>query len=202
MAYDLSVLTLRPGMTPRALPYLEKALRDESAGLLSCWYTELGALNRVLILRKHDASAEGAAKREHLGRESNLFGVGEFLVSASLDVFVPFDFLSPIEVGVVGPVFEVRSYFLKPQGLGPTLDLWRQAVPGRAALSPLLVAMYSVTGPTPRIVHIWPYKSLDERQRIRSEAAKAGTWPPVGGPDHFISMQSDIYLPATFSPIQ
>jgi hypothetical protein len=202
MAYDLSLLTLRPGTTPRALPKIENALEEDRRGLLACWYTELGALNRVLILREHDASAEGAAKRARLGQEHNLFGIGEFLASASLDIFVPFDFLSPIQIGAIGPVFEVRSYMLKPQGLAPTYDLWRQAVPGRAALSPLLVAMYSATGPTPRLVHIWPYKSLDERQRIRGEAAKAGIWPPAGGPEHFASMQSDIYLPAPFSPIQ
>jgi hypothetical protein len=27
-------------------------------------------------------------------------------------------------------------------------------------------------------------------------------WPPPGGPDHFVRMQNDIYMPAPFSPLR
>ncbi len=62
--------------------------------------------------------------------------------------------------------------------------------------------MYSVTGLTPRFMHIWPYKSLDERHRIRAKAVETGIWPPPGGPDRLVTMQNDIYLAAPFSPIR
>ena len=120
----------------------------------------------------------------------------------TFDTFVQFPFMEKIQPGSPGPIFEVRTYSLKPDGLQTTIELWRKAVPGRVTLSPLLAAMYSVTGAALCFMHIWPYKSLDERQRIRTKSVEAGLWPPPGGPDHIATMQSDIYLPAAFSPIR
>jgi hypothetical protein len=62
--------------------------------------------------------------------------------------------------------------------------------------------MYSLGGGMPRFMHIWPYTSLDARQRIRGEAVTIGVWPPPGGPDHLLAQQADIYLAAPFSPIR
>ena len=64
----------------------------------------------------------------------------------SSDTFVQFPFLPAIKPGQYGPIFEVRTYLLKPNGLGPTIAAWEKAVPGREKLSPILAAMYSVTG--------------------------------------------------------
>ena len=51
-------------------------------------------------------------------------------------------------------------------------------------------------------MHIWPYRPLDERQRVRAVAVAKGVWPPVGGPAHLTTMSSTIYLPAAFSPLR
>jgi hypothetical protein len=61
--------------------------------------------------------------------------------------------------------------------------------------------MTSVTGTVTRFMHIWPYSSLDERMRLREKAVDDGVWPPPGGPAFLASQQSDIYLPAPFSPL-
>jgi hypothetical protein len=53
-----------------------------------------------------------------------------------------------------------------------------------------------------RFMHIWPYKSFDERARLRDKAVADGVWPPPGGPSHLVSQQVDIYLPASFSPMR
>jgi hypothetical protein len=82
------------------------------------------------------------------------------------------------------------------------MALWRSAVPGRSTVSPLLTAMTAVTGTAMRFMHIWPYKSLDERARLRDQAVADGVWPPPGGPGHLASQQIDIYLPASFSPLR
>ena len=65
-----------------------------------------------------------------------------------------------------------------------------------------VTAMTSVTGTVTRFMHIWPYRSLDERMRLRAKAVDDGVWPPPGGPGYLASQQSDIYLPAPFSPLQ
>jgi hypothetical protein len=115
---------------------------------------------------------------------------------------VQFPFLPPIRPGQYGPIFEVRTYLLKPNGLPPTLAAWEKAAPGRQKLSPILAAMYSVTGVVTRFMHIWPYPSLDVRAATRKTAIETGVWPPPGGPDHLLTMRTDIFLPASFSPIR
>ena len=86
--------------------------------------------------------------------------------------------------------------------MAPTIAAWRKAVPGRMKISPVLAAMPSVTAAVTRFMHVWPYKSFDERARLRAKAAADGVWPPPGGPGNLVSQQVDIYLPAPFSPMQ
>ena len=199
--YDVTIVTVRPGTHPQALAVLQKTLSDDS-DLLACWYSELGALNQILILRKiTDAAASLAARHAALSAK-NPFGVGEFITAMAFDIYVSFDFMPPLRPGAYGPCYEVRTYMLKPDGLAATAELWRKAVPGRATVSPVLAAMTSVTGVVTRFMHIWPYKSYDERARLRDKAVADGVWPPPGGPSHLASQQADIYLPAAFSPMK
>jgi NIPSNAP len=199
--YDVTIATVRPGTHPRALAVLEKTLTNDP-DLLACWYSEIGTLNRILIIRKSVDAAKVVENRVATLNAGNPFGIGEFITDLSLDTYVPFDFMPPLQPGTFGPCYEVRSYVLKPDGLAPTIELWRKAVPGRTDVSPLLAAMVAVTGAAIRFMHIWPYKSYDERARLREKAVADGVWPPPGGPGHLISQQADIYLPAAFSPMR
>ena len=199
--YDVTIATVRPGTHPQALAALDKTLASDS-NLLACWYSDIGALNRILIIRKSADAAKAVANRFAALSAGNPFGIGEFVAALSLDTYVPFDFMPPLRPGAYGPCYEVRSYVLKPDGLTPTIELWRTAVPGRAGVSPLLAAMVAVTGAAIRFMHVWPYKSYDERARLREKAVTDGVWPPPGGPGHLLSQQADIYLPAPFSPMR
>jgi hypothetical protein len=199
--YDVTIAAVRPGTHPQALAVLEKTLAGDS-DLLACWYSDIGALNRILIIRK-SADADAALENRFAALSAKSpFGVGEFVTELSLDTYVPFDFMPPLRPGTFGPCYEVRSYVLKPNGLAPTIELWRKAVPARARVSPLLAAMVAVTGAAIRFMHVWPYKTYDERARLREKAVADGVWPPPGGPGHLISQQADIYLPAAFSPLR
>jgi hypothetical protein len=199
--YDVTIATVRPGTHPQALAALDKTLASDSK-LLACWYSDIGALNRILIIRKSADAAKAVANRFAALSARNPFGIGEFVTALSLDTYVPFDFMPPLRPGAYGPCYEVRSYVLKPDRLTPTIELWRTAVPGRAGVSPLLAAMVAVTGAAIRFMHVWPYKSYDERARLREMAVADGVWPPPGGPGHLLSQQADIYLPAPFSPMR
>jgi hypothetical protein len=199
--YDVTIFTVRPGTHPHALAVLRSSLIAEP-DLLACWHSEIGALNQILIIRNAADAGAGLAARHTALSAKDPFGIGEFIVGMTMDTYVSFDFIEPMRPGEFGPCYEVRTYQLKPNGLAPTIDLWRQSVPGRTTVSPLLAAMTSVTGPVTRFLHIWPYKSLDERARLRAKAVAEGLWPPPGGPGHLAVMQSDIYLPAAFSPMR
>jgi hypothetical protein len=199
--YDVTIAAVRPGTHPQALAVLEKTLAGDS-DLSACWYSDIGALNHILIIRK-SADADAAIENRFAALSAKSpFGIGEFITELSLDTYVPFDFMPPLRPGTFGPCYEVRSYILKPNGLAPTIELWRKAVPARARVSPLLAAMVAVTGAAIRFMHVWPYKTYDERARLREKAVADGAWPPPGGPGYLISQQADIYLPAAFSPLR
>lgn len=194
--YAITRLAFRPGGVPSALPAIERALASEQGGgtLLAVLVSEIGALNEVLIL--HALDDAGAL------RTGTLAEVSDQLVEASTARFASFPFVAPMGVGRYGPVFEVRDYAIRPQRLPELLAAWKAALPARLALSPLLLAAYALDGVQPRILHLWPYGSLDERARIRADAVAKGIWPPKGGPDYLATMRTSIYLPAPFSPLQ
>ena len=198
--YDVTTLSVRPGTHPQALAVLGKSLPNDR-NLLACWYSDIGKVNQILLIRTMTDPAGTLDARLAVLKEKSPFGVGEFITGMAMDTYLSFDFMPPMLPGEFGPCYEVRTYELKPDGLAPTIELWRKAVPGRLTVSPLLAAMTSVTGPI-RFMHIWPYKSFEERARLRAKAAAEGVWPPPGGPGHLVSQQVDIYLPAPFSPMR
>jgi len=198
--YDVTILAVRPGTHPQALTVLSKTQADD--GLLACWYSDIGAVNQILLIRKSALGMAALEGRLAAVTTGTLFGLGAFLTGMSIDTYASFDFMPPLRPGTFGPCYEVRSYVLKPEGLAPTIELWRKAVPGRSTISPVLAAMTAVTGLVTRFMHIWPYKNFDERARLRDKAVADGLWPPPGGPSHLVSQQVDIYLPAPFSPMQ
>jgi NIPSNAP len=203
MDYDVTIITVRPGTHPEALARLEKTLPLSTGGeLLACWYSDIGALNQILLIRAAPDIVHIHADRVKLLRTEDPFGIGEYIVGMSMDTYVSFPFMQPMKAGQYGPVFEVRTYLLKPDGVPVTIELWRKSVPGRTTLSPLLAAMHSITGTVTRFMHIWPYADLNERTRLRAKAVADKLWPPPGGPDHLATMQSDIYVPADFSPLR
>ena len=204
MLYDVTILAIRPGGTPKSLPQLNAWITaNKGRGeLLACWYTEIGALNRVLVIRGYADEASLGADRAALAAREDCFGLGDLLSGVETDTYVALPFIEPIKAGSYGPVYEVRTYLLKPGGLAGTMEAWRKSIPERVKLSRVTAAMYSITGSTPRFLHIWPYASLEERQRIRKEAVEKKVWPPPGGPDRLLAQQTDIYLPAPFSPLR
>jgi len=204
MPYDVTIVTVKPNTHAKALPGVEQWLKanprkGEFIGCLTC---EIGDLNQIMLLHHYAADTDILADRESVAKDPNPFGCLPLIDGISTNTFVQFPFLPPIRPGQYGPVFEVRTYLLKPTGLPPTIAAWEKAAPARQKLSPILAAMYSVTGEVTRFMHIWPYPSLEVRAQTRKTAIESGVWPPPGGPDYLLTMRTDIFLPAPFSPIR
>ena len=77
-------------------------------------------------------AAAGVDDRHAVLTAGNPFGLGDIITAMTMDTYVSFDFIAPLQPGQFGPCYEVRTYVLKPGGLEPTIALWRKAVPGRA----------------------------------------------------------------------
>ena len=96
-------------------------------------------------------------------------------------------------------IIEVRTYQLKPGSVPEFEKRFGEKLPERVKLSPLAALWHTEVGPLNEVTHVWTYDSLDQRTEVRAAAVKTGVWPPNNG-DLLVSMQSEIFIPAPFSP--
>src|SRR5713226_6044552 len=96
-------------------------------------------------------------------------------------------------------IIEMRTYTLQPGTVATFEERFAEALPVRAKVSPLAAFWHTEVGPLNRVIHVWPYENLEERTRLRAEATKLQGWPP-NVREFVVEQQSEIYLPAPFSP--
>jgi len=96
-------------------------------------------------------------------------------------------------------IIEMRAYTLQPGTVASFEERFGQALPARAKVSPLAAFWHTEVGPLNRVIHVWPYEDMAARTRLREEATKQPGWPP-NTREFVVEQQSDIYLPAPFSP--
>ena len=208
MHYELATMTLPFGTAGQAAQNVAAyASSPEAQGkLLGCWFTDIGVLNQMIVLRGFADLASLQAERQRTQLSANPFGCGDIFQSLEQHSYQGFPWMKPVrpsaESGISGPVYEIRTYGIKAGGVQPTIDLWAQYVPPREALSPCVVAMLALDGPL-RFTNIWAYPTLDARSKARADAVAQGIWPPKGGPAHLTTaMVSTIALPTAVSPLK
>ncbi|MBI4207130.1 MAG: NIPSNAP family protein [Betaproteobacteria bacterium] len=96
-------------------------------------------------------------------------------------------------------IYEVRTYDLKPHSLPEVEKRFGEAYEKRKKYSELAAFWHTEIGPLNQIIHVWPYKDLEERSRIRAAAVKDGVWPPKTS-EFMLSQRSDIMIPFAISP--
>ncbi|MCO5093139.1 NIPSNAP family protein [Bosea sp. (in: a-proteobacteria)] len=187
-------------VSERLAQYVAKA----AAGgrMLGCWATETGALNQIVLMRAYETDMEFMAERRQLAMATDPFSCESLMTGYSAEAYLPFSWIDPVPAGRFGPCYELRTYDLRVGTLPTLIEAWKRKLPARAGMSPVLAAGAALDG-TPRFTHLWPYASFEERLRIRSEAARAGIWPPNAFPGTLPPpMQSSICLPLPCSPLQ
>ncbi|MDE2418308.1 MAG: NIPSNAP family protein [Burkholderiales bacterium] len=208
MYYELATMTLPFGTAGTAATHVQAyATRTEAQGeLLGCWFADIGVLNQMIVLRGFADLATLEAERARTQQSANPFGCGEIFQTLEQHSYRGFPWMKPVrpssESGITGPVYEIRTYGIKPGGVQATIDLWEQYVPPREKLSPCVVAMVALDGPL-RFTNIWAYPTLDARSKARADAVAQGIWPPKGGPAHLTTnMVSTIAMPTALSPLK
>ncbi len=202
--YEVAMITIPMFSNAKVYPRIEAyTTAAEARGrLLGIWNADVGELNQLMVLREFDNAADLDAERERMLVGGDPFGIADTMVDMDLSTYAAFPFLPPVQTGELGPVYEVRTYGIKPNGLAPTIEAWKKAIEARNAVSPLLIAMYALDGRTPRFMNIWPYASADARAKARADAVAQGVWPPKGGPDHLTTLHSSLFVPAPNSPLR
>jgi hypothetical protein len=96
-------------------------------------------------------------------------------------------------------LIEMRSYTLWPGTTAAFEERFVEGLSARQQFSKLGGLWRSEVGGLNQVVHLWPYESFEERDRIGQEARKTGKWPPKT--QEFIILQENkILQPAPFSP--
>lgn len=203
MRYEIATLTIKLGTLGAVVSGIDGFVKEKEARgqLLGCWSSEIGELNRVVVLRGFADASELGEERMRVLSTTNPFNAGEAILDMTFDSYLPFPFLPPVTPGKFGAVYELRTYRLKHGGVPHTIEAWKAAMPERGRISPLTVAMVALDG-APRFTHIWPFASLNARAAARADSVAKGVWPPKGGPAWLTGdMHSTILLPTAISPL-
>lgn len=97
-------------------------------------------------------------------------------------------------------IYEFRTYDIKPGSLAEVEKRFGESyLEARRKYSELFAFWHTEIGPLNQVIHVWPYKDIEERARIRGAAMKDKGWPPAIG-EFVVSQRSDIFIPAPFSP--
>lgn len=182
MIHVMSIATARPGRLPvltRCISQDELAIRRGGPGQFrGAWISEFGALNNVYSLweyadagqyaqavaRLHDHAAWGSYTEQAellLAREATLLLAPERPLARAPDDSVLYDF---------------RIYDIRPFHALEYARRLREVLPVRERYSRNFGIWRPLAGNANRIIHLWPYDSLEHRTAVRAKVAKEPEW--------------------------
>jgi NIPSNAP len=209
MIYEVRTNTLRPGTLAEFEERYERRLplRERHSKLGAFWHTEFGPLNQVIHVYPYDDLQHRTRVRAALAQdtERNQLPGGQDLIAAQeAEIVNPAPFMRPLgsrDYGS-GNVYEMRIYTYAPGDIPKVLEAWANAIEARERFSPLAACWTSELGGLNKFTHIWAYKDLGERARIRDESRRPGTgWPPQAGVRP-VRQENKLLIPASFSPVR
>ena len=207
MIYEMRTYSLRTGAVAEFEERFakRKPLREKHSKLGGLWHTEFGPLNQVIHIWPYNDLTHRTAVRDAMAKDAELSalpGGRDLIVAQEADIVIPAPFMQPLESRNLagGNVYELRMYTYLPGETSKVLEAWGKAVPEREKLSPLVVCGTTELGSLNKFIHMWVYKDLNERVRIRDESRKGGQWPPRAGvrPSR---QENKVLIPAAFSPL-
>lgn len=96
-------------------------------------------------------------------------------------------------------IVEMRTYVLRPGTVPAFMERFAEGLTARLQFSKLGGIWHSDVGTLNQVVHVWPYESFEDRERIGQAARKTGKWPP-NTHEFILFQESKILQPAPFSP--
>ena len=203
MIYEVRTYTLKPGSTAQFEENFAEALphREQYSKLAAFWHTDIGPLNQVIHVWGYEDLAERTRIRAEASKDPHWPPRSDGMVlNMESEIWNPAPFMRPMGGDqALGNVYEMRTYTFAPGSIPEVIDAWTAAIPYREEFSPLAAAMYSELGGLNKWLHVWPYKDLNDRAKVRAEASKSPHWPTGAGTR--IKQENKIVVPAAFSPM-
>jgi hypothetical protein len=204
MLYDLTILSLLPGTLGAVLPILPTTYANfsKSGTTIGAFSCEFGVLNRFAFITAYESVEALVEERARLMTTEDAYGIAPYLGGVVSTAFKPLFFMGDIETGSFGPFYEFRTYTLAPNGLPETAEAWSKVVPRRNEISKVLTVMASIEEGPQKMVHIYPYASIADRQAARAQASKEGIWPPPGGSAKLTALQNELFVATAYSALK
>lgn len=210
MIYEVRTYDLKSGSMAKFEAAFTEGLeaRNKYSKLAAFWRTEIGPLNQVIHVWPYNDLNERDEVRKASAKDPGGKWppkTGEFTANMNVEILAPAPFMRPLlgEPQELGKVYEMRIYTYAPGAMSKVLEGWGAAIAEREKFSPLAACWYTELGTLNRFFHVWAYKDLAEREKVRAESTKAlaGKWPPQTGQSP-ISMENKLLVPAAFSPLR
>jgi len=212
MLYEMHTYDLKVGTQAKYEKRFGEAYekRRKYSEMSAFWHTEFGLLNQVV----HVWAYKDHAERERINAAVEKDQVwpadlGEYVLNKQIDIMRPLAISPPLAPANVGPYFELRTYTYVDGALPLLIKNWEAAIDVRLAMGPVTALWYAESGAVNRFIHIWPYRTLDERIEMRHRAEATGEYPPNakavrdgGKPYPMRRQENKLLMPAAFSPLQ
>ena len=204
MIYEMRTYDLKP----RSVPDFEKGFGEKLPGRLAysklggLWHTEVGPLNQVVHIWPYDdLNHRGDVRAKAVADGAWPPNTSQFVDNMQTEILTPAPFMSPVGDRKIGPIYELLIYTYGPGDVAKVFEAWDKAIAEREKYSPLAGCWTTEIGGLNKFIHLWAYKSLDERAQVREDTRTSGVWPPPSGVSP-LKQENKILIPAECSPMQ
>jgi hypothetical protein len=206
MIFEMRTYLMKPGSIPEVEKRWAAALpeRLKLSPLAGFWRSEVGTLNQII----HVWPYKDLNERDAIRTKAVEMGIwppkaAEFILEMESKILHAAPFSPHFQPGQHGNIYEFRTYTYGPGSIPKVIESWGGRIKQRTALSPLIFAGFTDIGALNQWVHVWAYKNMGEREKIRGEAVATGVWPP---PRHesvtLLKQQNTLAIPASYSPLR
>jgi hypothetical protein len=206
MIFEMRTYLMKPGSIPKVEEIFAAGLpaRAKLSRLAGFWRTEVGTLNQII----HVWPYENLNERERIRAKAIETGIWpvkiqEFILEMETKILYAAPFSPHFEPGEHGGLYEFRTYTYGAGDIPKVIEAWAPRIKERNEISPLIFAGHTEIGPLNQWIHVWAYKNMGERERLRALGMKPGSWPPPRHPSVTMHrMQNTFAVPAAFSPLR
>jgi hypothetical protein len=206
MIFEIRTYLLKPGTAPQAEEAFAVALpeRVKLSRIAGFWRSEVGQLNQIIhIWPYQDISERNRIRAEAVEKKVWPPKIADFVLEMETKILYAAPFSPHFEPGEHGGLYEFRTYTYGTGAIPKVIEAWAPRIKERSSVSPLIFAGYTEIGPLNQWVHVWAYKNMGERERLRAQAMKPGVWPPPRGEGVVLHKQQNTFaIPAKFSPLR
>ena len=201
MIYEFRTYDLKPHALGEYEARFAEALphREKYSKMWAFWHTEVGMLNQVIHVWTYDDLGQRTQIRAEAAKDPNWPPqTGDVVLNMESEILIPAPFMRPETDQQLGNIYELRTYTYKPATIPEVVKRWTESIPHREKYSPMAGCWYSELGGLNKWFHLWAYKDMTDRDRVRAEAVKDPHWPP-DTEGMILKMENKIMVPASFS---